>query len=178
MLGNITIDTISECVDRVSQRLTPSFKLLDDKIEGVFFEHGHPIEIVETLKQKDSNLKFMFKKYPLICLFQDFPEEIKNDYTVTSDIHLILCNSTKPDYKASERYENNFKPFLYPMYNELIHQFNRHGNIIGYHPQYTKIDRLFWGKERIYGNEANIFEDYLDAIEIVKFRININTINC
>lgn len=179
MVGNIVIDTIQECVKQTSIKLTAQLKLVDKFIEGVHFEHGHPIEIVETLSQKDkAGIEFSFKKYPLVCLFQDFVEDVSNNYIVSANLHIVICNSTKSDYKAKERYENNFKPIIYPIYDELFNQFQKNGDIIGYFPEHKKIDRLFWGKESIYGNKANIFEDYLDAVEIINLKLNLNKINC
>lgn len=179
MVGNIVIDTIEECVRNTSSKLLVELQQFDEFIEGVHFDHGHPIEIVETLSEKDkAGIEFSFKKYPLVCLFQDFVEDIENNYIVSANIHIVICNSTKPDYKAKERYEHNFKPVLYPIYNELMNQFQKHGDVIGYFPKQQKIDRLFWGKSSLYGNKANIFEDYLDAIEIINLKLNLNTINC
>jgi len=46
---------------------------------------------------------------------------------------------------------------------------------------HDKIDRLFWGRSGLYGNEGNIFNDHLDAIEIqnlsLSLRLNKNCIN-
>ena len=44
--------------------------------------------------------------------------------------------------------------------------------------EHTKIDRLFWGKEGLYANEGNIFEDFLDCIEIRDLELNVYSKIC
>jgi hypothetical protein len=44
-------------------------------------------------------------------------------------------------------------------------------------PTHVKIDRPFWGTEGKEGNTAYIFDDPLDAIEILDLKIN-QTIKC
>jgi hypothetical protein len=169
---------IGEIVAGVSKKLTPAFKELDSYITGVHYIHGHPKEIIETLSQLDKSDKLMFNKYPLIALFQDFPERVINNYSIEVNLNVVFCKSTLPEYKAKERYEKNFYPYLYPMYSEFVKILSKHKNTSRYYPEYTKIDRLFWGKNGLYGNTGNTFNDHLDALEIVNFKILINTINC
>ena len=176
------VDVMREVVGRVSAKLTPSLIALDSNITGVHYDHGHPLEIINTLADKDKSNTFTFRKYPLVALFQDFPEskgEIGFDSEVT--LHMIIARSTVNTYKAQERYEKNFKPFLYPIYQELLNQiwlskpFNvkSAGQI-----QHTKIDRLYWGKEGLYKNEGNVFNDFIDCIEIKDLKLKVNLKNC
>lgn len=172
------VDYIGQICEKVSAKLTPEFYAIDSGITGVHYIHGHPKEIIETLAQRDKSETFMFHKYPLISLFQDFPEKVINDYSVEVSLNIVICKSTLPEYKAKERYEKNFYPFLYPIYSELINQIKRHPNTTKYFSDYTKIDRLFWGRSGLYGNTANKFNDHLDALELVNLKIQINTLIC
>lgn len=177
------VDLFDEIVSKVSAILTPSLQALDSNITGVHYDYGHPKEIIESLMQKDKSNTFMFQKYPLVALFQDFPERITNTVGAPNEVtlHLIIANSTKQTFKSNERYSRNFKPFLYPIYNELMKQISNSKHILNYgadNIQHTKIDRLFWGKEGLYGNEGNIFNDFLDIIEIRDLKFKTYLKNC
>lgn len=173
----IVVEMIGEVVDKVSSRLTPQFKQLDKHIEGVQYLHGHPKEIIETLMQRDKSESYRFRKYPLICLFQDFPERDLGVFLEAS-LNVIICKGTVATYKADERYEHNFKPFLYPIYKTFLQELVSHKDFELYYPKdLTKIDRLFWGKIGVGGNERNIFNDKLDAIELL-FKIKVKKERC
>lgn len=172
------VDYIEEVAAKVSSKLTAEFQSIDSAITGVHYLHGHPKEIIETLAQRDKSERFMFDKYPLIALFQDFPEKVINNYSIEVNLNIVFCKSTLPEYKADERYNKNFYPFLYPMYEEFMKALSKHPNTAKYHSEYTKIDRLFWGKTGLYGNTANAFNDHLDALELVNLKILINNLTC
>lgn len=139
--------------------------------EEPYFEHGHPLEILRLLTEKDDNDNWKYKKYPLIALFQDF-KEIKGDSTgIIMEVspRLIIVEETKQEFDPGDRYDEVFKPILYPIYEQLLESmadsvfFDIGGkeNI-----KHDKWDRLFWGKEGLQGPEGLIFNDYLDAIDI------------
>lgn len=176
----IIVDEIAQIVDKVSNELTPSFRQLDDKISGVHFLHGHPIEVAQTLSDRSQTNKFKFQKYPLIALLQDFPE-VKSEIGVESEVslHIIICKGTDPNYKSYQRYDENFKPYLYPVYSEFLNQLHLHKKFLTKSAesiQHTKIDRLFWGVSAEHGNIKNIFCDHLDIIEIrdLKLKTQLN----
>jgi hypothetical protein len=147
----------------------------------VNFLYGHPIEVVNTLKEWTKGREKKFSKFPLIVLFQDF-EEVKGSHAAINSevsLNLVLCTDTDPKYKSSERYEATFKPTLYPLYNLLLNKietcgfFERNFDLI----PHVKIDRVYYGSE---GNNKNIFNDYIDAIEIKNLELKIlnNFKNC
>jgi hypothetical protein len=174
----VVVDIIAEVVAEVSARLLPAFSTLDGNITGVHYLHGHPREILETLAQKDKSENFKFDKYPLICLFQDFVEKDLGEH-IQPSLNIVFCKSTVATYKASERYEKNFKPYLYPMYEAFMQALKTHRNFEGYEAkELTKIDRLFWGRVGVGGNEKNMFNDKLDAIEIIHLKTNFKKQLC
>lgn len=152
-----------------------------------FYMHGHPLEIINILSQKDKHDVHKFNKYPLIALFQDFSETMgENQATrsAVSDLKIIIAVNTLQDYTSENRYDNTFRPTLYPLYDLLIKHIERSGWFKNVSPglaSHTKIDRLYWGHTGLYGNEANIFNDYIDAIEIqnlsLELRLKQNCIN-
>lgn len=182
------VDLMRDVVANVSDALTASLQQIDPKITGVHYEHGHPKEIIQKLNEKNKVDAFKFKRFPLVALFQDFPEQRMTEpgleYEVT--LHMIIARVTDANYDATKRYDENFKPFLYPIYFELlkkIHalsfglwkpfQTNSPGSI-----RHTKIDRLYWGREGMYGNEGHIMNDKIDCIEIRDLKLLINFKNC
>lgn len=170
------VDIFKDIVSQVSNNLTPGLRMLDNKITSVHYQHGHPLEIIETLAQRDKTNRLKFDKYPLIALFQDFPETISEVDGAPNEVtlHLIIARSTRADYKSGERYDHNFKPFLYPIYHELLKQIYLSGKFLVYDSskiRHTKIDRLYWGKEGLYNNKGNIFNDFLDVIEIRNLKL-------
>lgn len=177
------VDEVGAIVGLVSTNLLAYLQSIDPKIEAVHYQHGHPKEIIETLAQKDKSSTMQFSKYPLVALFQDFPERHTGEIGFDSEVslHIVIVQSTLATYKADERYSKNFKPILYPIYYELLKQFNFSKRFSTYGVStipHTKIDRLYWGKEGLYGSEGNIFNDRLDCIEIRDLRLKVNQKNC
>lgn len=140
--------------------------------EKPFYEYGHPLEIVNTLVQKTNNTSYRAKKFPMICLFQDFKETMDVEGRSADGLNLVICTDTQPTYSASDRYTNTFKTILYPLWDMLIKYMKQSNKINQNVFEYDKYDRLYWGKQGLYGNTGNIFNDYLDAIEIMNLSLN------
>ncbi len=168
------VDEIASVVQAVDAAL---FTSLGKHIQ---YMHGHPLEIVNLLKAKDESKSLKEKKYPLIALFQDFREN-RDDYKTfgTVSLSLIIANSTESNHTAVDRYIKNFKPILYPIYNEFLKQLSNHTQFV-HKPvfKHTKIDRVYWGKTGLYGVEGNIFQDHLDCIELQNLEITIKNKFC
>lgn len=169
-------DLIKKVVEKVSAKMISQFP------GGITFLHGHPIEIIETLNQYNADPVYKDKKYPLIALFQDFRERMNTDVGIYADVSLniIIANFTLNTYKAPERYDNNFNPILYPIYETLLKEITRSGYFMGYadNISHDKFDRLYWGRDGLYGKEGNIFSDFIDAIEIQNLNLLIDQKIC
>lgn len=139
--------------------------------EKPYYLHGHPLEILKTLSGRDKSPTWKYRKYPLICLLQDF-QETKGDnpsWSMQVSPRVLIVNRTKREFSSQKRYEKNFKPILYPLYELLLEAIAEIGFFGVGGPdliQHKKTDRLFWGREGLYGSKGNIFNDYLDAIDI------------
>jgi hypothetical protein len=144
------------------------------------YMYGHPLEIINRLQQLTNSVdqKQRASKYPLVALFQDFEEGIGKQIGVAAEVslHMIIANITEPQLITEQRYEKNFRPVLYPIYQELLRQiaspsqktfFVEDEELIAH----TKIDRVNWGKQGLYGGAANTFNDFLDCIEIKDLQI-------
>jgi len=148
------------------------------------FEHGHPSEIVESLQKMTLTPYMARKKYPLVALFQDFTVKrgTRADLYGEVSVTVIIATLTDPFLNAPERYENNFFPVLYPIYAQFIMELSSHKSICimntATEPEHDQIDRLYWGKEGLFGNTANTFNDYIDAIEIKNLQLKIFNPTC
>jgi hypothetical protein len=160
------VDIFQDIVDQINDEIT------------CYYLFGHPQEVVNTLSEWTKDPSKKFERFPLICLFQDF-EEVKGVHQAINSkvtLNMVICMNTLPSYKSSERYTNTFKPVIYPLYDHLIMKIEDSYYFAGVGSglvPHTKIDRVFWGKNGLYGNTANHFNDYIDAIEIQNLELEI-----
>ena len=144
-----------------------------------YYLHGHPLEIIKTLSDKDKDPNSKYRKYPLVILLQDF-EEIRGvnpSWTMEVSPRVLIVEQTKRSFSSDERYRENFKPVLYPIYELLLESIAEYGLFGVAAPDqidHKKTDRLFWGREGLYGTKGNVFNDYLDAIDIKFNRLPVN----
>jgi hypothetical protein len=148
--------------------LDPVPKVPPDSIEILLsFHYGHYKEIVNTFHEMTKNKDFKREKFPAICLFLDILERISWDgFEREASLHIVLLTDTDPLFNASQRKQYSFDPLLTPLYEKFIEILANSRYINELLPDHDKIDRYFWGREGLYGSEANIFNDYIDAIEI------------
>jgi len=149
----------------------------------VYFQHGHPLEIVGKLKVMSEAKSTKGLRYPLVALFRDFNERKGFEVGIASeaDLNLIIATRTEPTYDSDKRKAESFKAVLHPILEALEKQilidgrsFLTSGTGLGY----TQIDRYFWGRESIYGVDGNIFNDYIDCVEIRNLNLKFKTPNC
>lgn len=171
----------AELVEAVSIKLTPSLKLVDPEITGVHYQYGHPLEIIKTLGHFDNGTTTPYDKYPLVAFFLDSEVDRtdKNYYGVQSVNIAIIRACKDANQNAAERDEFNFIPVLTPIYMALMNEIKLRGDLFDGAFQdlpHRVTNRYYWGKSGLYGNEKNIFNDWVDAIEInnLKLKIKLN----
>lgn len=138
--------------------------------EKPIYLHGHPLEIISTLQEYSKISSLKLKRFPMIALFEDFKgSDEEGIFLIKSKLNVFIITDTSSKYKASERYINSFDAVLTPIYNLLI-KYIRESDLVFTQPSKpicTPINHLYWGKNGLYGNEGNVFTDFIDAIEIV-----------
>lgn len=182
MNTHVVADLIGNVVARTESAILPYLIGREPLIQALSYQHGHPLEVVQMLSQKDESTTYRSKRFPVIALFHDF-KEIMNPRPgvyATVTLNIIIANETKPEYVADDRYDVNFRPFLYPIYDEFVKQLRRSGYFIigGNGPSHEKIDRLYWGKTNTYANTDGVSNDYLDCIEINNLKLDVNEKIC
>jgi len=165
----VLVDIFKSLVEKVSAAQLGSLQSFEPTITGVYFMHGHPLDIRKRLLEKNATNEERAKKYPLIALFQDFVE--KNDVTgiTTVNLQLIMGYYSEKDYFIEDRYNKIIKPILYPIYDEFLTQIANNVLFTVSQPHqiaHKKIDRPHWGNAGTYGTDSYIFGDVLDALEI------------
>jgi len=151
-------------------------------ITGVRFDWGHPVEIVQRLQQFTNSETMRYSKFPLIVLYTDFTIRHRGigDYdTVT--LEMVICNYTDPNYQARERELKNFRPILYPIRDYFFSELKNSAIFVaGFDGdiQYDSTDRFYWGRRGLYGNNGNVYNDYVDAIHITNLKLKLNSAYC
>lgn len=171
------VDLIGEVVDKVSIVLTEQLQLIDSTITGVHYEYGHHNDIKRKLIEKTKSNEYKFSRYPLIALFQDFPETWDKNGVCSVKLQLIIGFHSTKDFYSDDRYLKVFKPILYPIYKEFKKQLSNHSAFTIKEPEqivHEKIDRPHWGDIAAYGTSSYIFGDVLDAVEIRGLELTVD----
>lgn len=160
------VDVFGDIVNEVRKEYDPI------GLENPYYLYGHPLDISNQLQCIAGSSETRFKKYPLICLLLDLPENHEKsdvyDYSVNPTV-LVLTESLK-EWNSIERTEHSFKPVLNPITKILIQKINVSEHLLNksMNYEYLKTDKYFWGKEgiKMRGYEGLIFNDFLDGIEL------------
>lgn len=175
------IQDIKQVVLRVSDRVTPALQQCNKGITGVYFEHGHIIELNNTLQQKDKSITQRFKKYPCVFLREPIETNKVGDFYEFT-LNIAIFASSQKDWKSSDRHENVIQPILNPIYNELIRElrkiglFQWDGDLTTPPHRYKELPNL--GVESRNGNLAYVLNDVTDAVTIENLKLKKSILNC
>jgi hypothetical protein len=150
-----------------------------EDVRTIEYLYGHPAEIVGTLREWSDSPEKRMEMFPLVALFEDIPVEIGKGPRDRATLHLVICMSTRQDWRSSDRQAQVFEPVLYPIYDALLEEIARRQSYFYVMDRqkdmpHMKLDRKFWGKEGLYGGIANPFNDFVDAIEIRGFELQLH----
>ena len=159
--------------ESIVQRVQELYDTVNNPVEKPYYLHGHILDIIAVLSERDDSNVWKFKKYPLIALIEDIEEDDRFPiiYEYVCGPRVLIIMDTSPDYHAADRYDNVFKTVLQPIYDNLIEAMDENLDIYNdkYDLQSTKVNRVYWGNQEEFGVGAHILNDYLDAIDI-RFR--------
>jgi len=147
-------------------------------VQTINFVPGTPEEINEVLVLMSKQSDKEYKRYPLFALIMSFPEEKGRQVGVdgVEDLNILIARRSNNTDKTPARYENNFKPVLYPVYLEFLNQLYLSPKFITETPElipHTKIDWPYYDGEK----QENAFGDFVDAIQI-KIKLKLLLKNC
>lgn len=151
--------------------------------ETPYYMYGHRLELANRLLDKEDDKVLKYKKYPLVALRMDFSELNDPGKLVEYNLNIAFVTLTEEKYNAEERYTNVIKPILYPLVDLFFAKLGKVGLFTWDskgidRPRYTKIDRPYWGISGLESNEKNIFNDPLDAVELVDLKIRSTNKTC
>jgi hypothetical protein len=166
--------------------MTPIVEIIGNVIQAVrlsydpnnlrlpYYLYGHPQEIVDILGEMDGDSVLKYEKFPLVILVQDFEEEMGFEgYDSETSLNIIIATETDANLRSADRRAVTFTPILYPIYNLLIEKLKESTELDANKPVHTKIERPYYGRSGLYGNEGNIFNDFIDAIELQNLELKI-----
>ena len=158
------IDTIEEIVN--GQDFT-GLTFGENPLTEVNYQPGHPREIINSMVQMSQSPTYKDKKFPLIGLFLDVPFDDSYEGYKLDDFTIVIAVDTDPTFSTEDRKEVNFKPLLRPIYEILKKAIYNSSALSCPMPFVPKVrEWYFYGKDGIYGVEGNVFNDYIDAIEV------------
>jgi hypothetical protein len=94
------------------------------------------------------------------------------------NMRIIIATNTKAEITSPTRYNDTFRDVLYPLYDLLIEKIAKYQNFTGIVEglvPHNKTDRLYWGSQE---TSKNVFNSYIDAIEISNLNLIYNSIIC
>ncbi len=167
-------DIIEEIVESVQ---TDSDKPASLKTDAPYYMHGHPLEIHTILEEKGHSGTLKFERFPLIALIQDFDEENNQDASPSkAELRIIIAQVTDPNFDITQRYDSTFRTVLGPLYDLLIKHIVESGwfkNCSASLCPHTKTDRPYWGREIDGNSQENIWNEFIDAIEIRNLQLDL-----
>lgn len=142
------------------------------------YHYGHLMELRNRFRGITENPTYKFEQFPAIILVQDIQEKLMDiDYRRDATLRLFILTDSKQEYSSVDRYTYTFEPILYPLEALFIKHLKLSNYIQAFDNGYTRYDRLYWGRvENAEGTATNIFNDFIDAIEIEN--LVIQTSNC
>jgi len=158
----IVVDIIKDCVEAVENKLHMTINYI----------YGRQSQILRKLQDMNDSINYRDGKYPLLALYMDFPEKRGLGYYSNLVIPKIIIATltTQTDF-PEVRYEQTFKPVLYPIYLEFMHQLSVHPNVIEHdenaipHTKWDRVGTLPIGQD---------ITDYIDAIEVNNLSITVS----
>ena len=139
---------------------------------------GHRREISNRLLMKDKDNVFKYQKYPLFALKLPIIQNVVEDVHDVS-LNIAILEFTNKNYRAQDRYNNVIDTILRPLYNEFLLKVQDSFELMNAGPpDHQKVDRLFYGINALEGNEAYIFNDPLDGIELIDLELKLLNDNC
>lgn len=165
-------------VDNIGKVVT-SMRMVTDG--PPFYMYGHKVEINNELQGKNHKSAQQSRKYPLILLNMDIAENVENG-VVKYILNVAIVAMTKETYTAQQRFENVIKPVLGPLYDGFVAGLKDSPDFFWSGdqsiPPHTRVIRPYWGKAALNANEELVFDDPLDAIELLNLKINSTIKTC
>jgi len=177
VIPSATIINIVDVISDIVTAVRAEYDTVNSPAETPYYMHGAWMEIENTLKEKtEAGNELKFKKYPAIILLEDIDSKGADGiFAFKAKLNIVIATNSTDYYKADDRYTNTFDTVLTPLYKLFMKhalrslKLHKQNGVIQHEP----INRMSLGKSNIYGKDATIPDDYVDAIEIKNFDCKI-----
>ena len=171
----ILVDEIGVLAQKASTNLIADAVLTT----AINYQYGYLHELKTKLQQASTMQAFAALKYPLLWLVQPFSiKRVNGNYFGDTQVRFFIIQQSQATLFAEERMAISFKPVLYPVYREMIKQFNNASHLfegtMNAAQSHTITDRYYWGE-----NQQEQIDDIFDCMEISGLDLQIsNNPNC
>lgn len=166
------VDILDEVIGRVRYKMNVQNLLTGS--DKPYFVYDTLPKFKERIAATEKSGALKFRKYPLIYLQMPFTENYDVDYPLLYEATctIYILNRTRPEPNAERRYDDVFKPVLYPIFESLIEELCNQWEVQTGGKRkplsYSKRDLMYWGE-----GEANVSTDIVDAIELTNLKLGI-----
>lgn len=134
------------------------------------FKYSTPIEFVNELKVLNDAQRYPF--FFVNSMLVDYDLQSKNDRVINVG-EIVIATKALSKWSSEERDVKSFKPILVPFIERFFERmrFNKQVSIM----KEGKVKlHYFYGKQGLYGSEGNIFNDSVDAIQLLNFQFRLS----
>jgi len=169
------VDLIRDIVTATNTAVIAELKAAKPFIQAINFIPGTEAEINEVLTMMSQQFSQDGKQWPLFALLMSFGESKAPLVGIdgTADLNILIAMGSNNTDKTPARYDNTFRPVLYPIYLEFLNQLYfspKFDTELPDHIQHTKIDFPYYSADK----DVNVFNSYVDAIQIkIKLKIRL-----
>lgn len=138
----------------------------------LFFDYGLVSQVTRSVHANPDN-------FPLLWLVFNFDENITGNPAefLNTSIQLLIMTPTENTYSMDQRDTINFKPILFPIYQELLRQIRsavEFGKPSETDLKHTRTIRPYWGGGDLGGTDTdNLFKKYVDAVHIRNLNLRV-----
>ena len=139
-------------------------------LTNVKFKCSTGNEFVHDLKLLKDTVKypFFFINSTAVEYDRQNPQE-----TIVSVGEIVIATKSLPEWTSEQRRSKSFEPILVPFLETFLEQVrvNSQGAVLSEEGK-VKL-HYFYGKQGLYGTDGNVFEDAVDAIQLLNFKFRI-----
>jgi len=139
-------------------------------LTNVKFKCSTGNEFVHDLKLLKDTVKypFFFINSTAVEYDRQNPQE-----TIISVGEIVIATKSLSEWTSEQRRSKSFEPILVPFLETFLEQVrvNSQGVVLSEEGK-VKL-HYFYGKQGLYGTDGNVFEDAVDAIQLLNFKFRI-----
>lgn len=143
----------------------------------VYYDKGIYTQVAKNI------YKLANATFPLVWLVMNFVENFGDDLEIaySTTAHLIIAMPTDEKFTQEQRDEQKFKPRLIPIYDTLIDEIWKDENLQFEGPKesvkHKRSLNPYWGGGPTNGTDnKNLFDNYIDAIQVIGLELKIKNI--